>query len=387
MNNQYKILIFYAFYKDFGGAENMFFDLREHYKADIFAGSINFNKVNPNKSDFYSNKLFDPSFSTFYLHKDSELPIWYAIKRQLYFLISPKIKLALDYDYVIFSGNVFWVQRRLKKLVKKYKKSTKLISYINTPPRRFTVDQNEFLSNLPFYLKPFYRLLSSFALFQYKKDLLAMDTIISNSINIKNRTKKYIQLESTVIYPPVNTHHFQYISTEDFFLSHSRLENSKRIKLIVDAFGQMLDKKLIICSAGPLKKWLENEILTKNYKNILYLGRVSDEKLSDLVGTCLAGIVIPSDEDFGIVQCEIMSAGKPVIGVNEGGLLETVIDGKTGLLLPANPSVLDLIQAVSKMDNILSNKMKDSCIEQATKFSSERFFKQFDNVLEHLLKF
>jgi glycosyltransferase involved in cell wall biosynthesis len=385
MKNKNKILIFYAFYKDYGGAENMFFDLREHYKADILAGSINFKKVNPKKNDFYSKKLFDPSFNTFYLHKDSELPIWYAIKRQLYFLFSTKIKQALDYDFVIFSGNVFWVQRRLKKLLKKRGKSTKLISYINTPPRRFTVDQDEFLSKLSFYLRPFYRLLGHFALFEYKKDLLAMDIILSNSNNIKNRIKKYLQLESTVIYPPVNTQHFRYISTEDFFLSHSRLENSKRIKLIVEAFGQMQDKKLIICSTGPLKKWLEDEIITKNYKNILYLGRVSEEKLSNLVGTCLAGIIIPIDEDFGIVQCEIMSAGKPVIGVSEGGLLETVIDSKTGLLLPSDPSVNDLIQAVYKMDVLMSINMKDSCIEQASKFSSERFFKQFDEIFEHLL--
>jgi glycosyltransferase involved in cell wall biosynthesis len=384
MKTKNRILIFYAFYKDYGGAENMFFDLRDYYDADIFAGAINFQKVNPNKSDFYSKKLFGSSFNTFYLHKDSKIPIWYAIKRQLYFLFSPKIKLALSYDFIIFSGNVFWVQRRLRKLIRKQGQSVKLISYINTPPRRFTVDKNEFLSQLPFYLEPFYRLLARFALMEYKRDLLAMDIVICNSYNIKNRINKYIQLESQVIYPPVNTQYFRYISTEDFFLSHSRLEKSKRIKLIVDAFGQMQDRKLIICSTGPLQKWLKDEISTKGYKNILYLGRVSEEDLYNLVGTCLSGIVIPIKEDFGIVQCEIMSAGKPVIGVSEGGLLETVIDGKTGLLLPANPSVYDLIQAVSRMDNQLSLSMKESCIEQASKFSSERFFKQFDELLEQL---
>lgn len=384
MKTNNRVLIFYAFYKDYGGAENMFFDLRDYYNADIFAGAINFQKVNPNKPDFYSKKLFGSSFSTFYLHKDSEIPIWYAIKRQLFLLFSSKIKVALNYDFIIFSGNVFWVQRRLRKLIRKQGKSAKLISYINTPPRRFTVDKDEFLSKLPFYLKPFYSLLANFALIEYKKDLLAMDIVISNSNNINNRIKKYIQLESKVIYPPVNTQYFRYISTEDFFLSHSRLENSKRIKLIVDAFGQMQDKKLIICSTGPLKKWLEDEISTQGYKNILYLGRVSDEELSNLVGTCLSGIVIPIDEDFGIVQCEIMSAGKPVIGVSEGGLLETVLDGKTGLLIPKNPSVYDLIQAVSKMDNQMSLSMKANCIEQASKFSSERFFKQFDEIFKQL---
>ncbi len=48
------------------------------------------------------------------------------------------------------------------------------------------------------------------------------------------------------------------------------------------------------------------------------------------VGGARAVIYLPVDEDFGMSPVEAMAAGKPVIGVAEGGLLETVLPGETG---------------------------------------------------------
>ena len=38
-----------------------------------------------------------------------------------------------------------------------------------------------------------------------------------------------------------------------------------------------------------------------------------------------------SEEDFGITPVEVMASGRPVFGFGKGGLLETVVDGETGL--------------------------------------------------------
>jgi glycosyltransferase involved in cell wall biosynthesis len=143
---------------------------------------------------------------------------------------------------------------------------------------------------------------------------------------------------------------------------------------------------LIICSGGPLENWLKNEIETKNLKNISFLGRVTDEKLADLVGNCLAGIYIPINEDAGMTQIELMNAGKPVIGVAEGGLLESVIDGENGILLPENPETKDLIKAVEKMTPKLALSLKEKCKLQAQKFAPKQFFQQLDLLLEEGLK-
>ena len=68
-----------------------------------------------------------------------------------------------------------------------------------------------------------------------------------------------------------------------------------------------------------------------------------------------------------------MAAGKPVIGVREGGLLETVVHGETGFLIPANPSEEDLIEAVQKMGPETAREMRDACEALARQFDKKIF--------------
>ncbi len=291
-----KIAIFHAFFKARGGAEKFVLQLRDYYQADLFVGAVRTDLFYPeNTSDSFSQELFDPRFELIYLHQDGKIPILFHLKRLWYFLYSNQLKKLEKYDLVIFSGNVFFVQSRLKQ--------PKLVTYCHTPPRSFTDQQNIKTSKLPFFLRPFFRLAGKLIMFQYKRDLEKMDLVLSNSNNIQSRLQKYVGLDSRPIYPPVNTHKFLYQSTGDYFLSHSRLEEIKRIPLIVEAFAQMPKKKLVICSSGPLEDWIKKQIETRKLTNIVFEGLVTNERLEHLIGNCLAGIVIPVDEDAGIVQC------------------------------------------------------------------------------------
>jgi glycosyltransferase involved in cell wall biosynthesis len=377
-----KIAIFNAFFKVGGGAEKLIFDMRNYYHADLFAGALDTTTFNPDrtKTDSFAKALFDPNYSFTYLHSDSKIPLWYAIKRQLYFLLSPKIKQLTEYDIVIFSGNIAFIPGRIKK------SKAKLVTYCHTPPRPFTDQLQSRLAKLPFILRPFYSMLAAQVRYQYAQGLRHMDLVISNSINIQNRLKTYLNIDSTPVFPAINTARFQYISTQDYFISYSRLEEMKRIPLLIEAFANMPDKKLVICSGGPLERWIQDQIKTRNLTNITFEGRVSDERLAQLVGNCLAGVVIPVDEDAGITQCEIMAAGKPVIGVKEGGLIETVVDGKTGVLIPANPRVQDLIDAIQGMTAEKALMMKEDSIKQAKQFDSRVFFKKMDALLTQVLQ-
>jgi len=76
-----------------------------------------------------------------------------------------------------------------------------------------------------------------------------------------------------------------------------------------------------------------------------------------------------------MVAIESMACGVPVIGVDEGGIRETVIDGKTGILISAEAPKKELIQAVRKLDAETARAMKDACIERASEFSLESFEK------------
>jgi glycosyltransferase involved in cell wall biosynthesis len=109
---------------------------------------------------------------------------------------------------------------------------------------------------------------------------------------------------------------------------------------------------------------------------------VSDEALLDLVGNAIATIYLPRDEDFGMSPVESMAAGKPVIGVAEGGLLETIAQGETGILLPPDFSDEDLIDAVRQMTAERALAMRSSCEVRARNFTREKFVSAMREVIQ-----
>jgi glycosyltransferase involved in cell wall biosynthesis len=71
-----------------------------------------------------------------------------------------------------------------------------------------------------------------------------------------------------------------------------------------------------------------------------------------------------------------MACGVPVIGVNDGGLKESVIDGKTGILIWKEANIDELCEAVKNLTIEKSLTMKWDCVTQANKFWLEEFAKQ-----------
>ena len=143
----------------------------------------------------------------------------------------------------------------------------------------------------------------------------------------------------------------------------------------------MPDKKLIICSGGPRLEAVKK--IASNAKNIKVLGWVSDEKLFKLVGKCLAVIYIPLDEDAGMTHLEANSAGKPYLGVREGGLIESTIENKTGILISKNPKCADVISGINIMTKKWCESKKDICIKHAEQYHSQVFFKKIKNIINN----
>lgn len=200
-----------------------------------------------------------------------------------------------------------------------------------------------------------------------------VDHYISNSKFISKRIKKVYGKESTVIYPPVDTSGFTFWpEKEDFYLTASRMVPYKRIDLIVEAFAQMSDKKLVVIGDGPEM----GKIKTKSAENIQILGYQSYEVLKDYMQRAKA-FVFAAEEDFGITPVEAQACGTPVIAFGKGGALETVIDleadaNATGVLFESQ-TVESLKLAVERFEN-LSDKIKpETCRKNAERFSPERF--------------
>jgi len=208
-----------------------------------------------------------------------------------------------------------------------------------------------------------------------------VDVFVANSQTTKRRIAKYYEHPAEVIYPPVDTARFQ-ISPEigDYYLIVGRQTAYKRTDLAISAFNH-LQLPLKIIGTGPaLKKWM----LTA-HKNIEFLGRVSDNEVADYLSHCRA-LIMPQEEDAGIVPLEAMASGRPVIAYQGGGALETIIDGVTGVFFDQQTAA-DLAQAVKKAETI---KWQPTRIrEQAMRFDLINFQRQMESFInrsyqEHL---
>ena len=116
-------------------------------------------------------------------------------------------------------------------------------------------------------------------------------------------------------------------------------------------------------------------------KNIIFKGFVSDKDLISLYQGAKA-FIHPQEEDFGITAVEAQAAGIPVIAYKKGGALDTVIDGKTGVFFKEQ-TIESLIKAVKYYDDSNQHReMRRSCINNAQKFSKERFIKEFKALVD-----
>ncbi len=253
------------------------------------------------------------------------------------------------------------------------------VFYCHTPPR-FLFDQRlHFLSRLPPLMRPPARLVFGIFANRYRRAVARMHVILTNSENTRARIHRYLGRDSIVVYPPIDTKRFIFKGQGDYYLSMARLTALKRVDRIVDAFCAMPDKKLIIASGGE-----ELDALRKRANgadNISFLSWSADDELARLVGNALATIYVPIDEDFGMSPVESMAAGKPVIGVAEGGLVESIVPGETGVLLKPEFTPEDLANAVRAMTPDRAAKMRPACEARAAFFARDRFISRLKAIL------
>ncbi|WP_337866524.1 glycosyltransferase [Ignavibacterium sp.] len=194
------------------------------------------------------------------------------------------------------------------------------------------------------------------------------DFLIANSKYIAEKLKRIYNRESTVIYPPVDVDKFECAENkDDYYFVASRLVPYKRIDLIVEAFAQMPDKRLVIAGTGPELNRLKSNFLV----NVEFIGYQDEKSLKELMQKAKA-FVFTAEEDFGIVVVEAMACGTPVIALNKGGTAETVIDGKTGILFD-NQTVEDIKNAVRKFESIQDTFNHKEISEYTQKFSRKIF--------------
>lgn len=306
-----KVDIVHDWLTNMGGAENVVLYFHDIYKdAPVYTSVV----AKSNLSEKFNDVNIIPSSLQ---GKKEEI-----INHKMYFPMMPQAFRHMELepcDVVLTSSSSCAKQVKIPE-------GAIHIVYCHTPMRYAWSAYKQYLKNSSFWKRPLIKVLIHK---MRKLDLESnshVDYFIANSNEVKKRIKTYYNRDSIVIHPGVDISRFKLTEDNDgFYLIVSRLVKYKRIDLAIEACNR-LKRPLIIIGDGEEAKNLKK--IAGN--TVTFINGLTQEEIAFFYSRCKA-FLFPGEEDFGITPVEAMACGKPVIAYSKGGVLDTVINKKTGL--------------------------------------------------------
>lgn len=373
--NKLKVAIVHDYLKEFGGAEKVVETILEIWPDALVYTTV----FLPEFSGPHRERVEKWNIKTSFLQH-------FPLKEKLismFRFVAPFVFWSMDlrkFDVVITSSAGTYTS---PNFIRTGKNST-LICYYHTPARYLYgyAVANDWRNNifrrvllvmgqLPMF---FLRILDKYA-------SRIPDYVIANSKEVAGRIRKFYGKEATVIYPPVEIPKldtgYSIRDTRNYYLIGGRVSRHKGHDIAIKAFTRLGYPLKVF--GGTFASYGLDQFKKSAGENIEFLGEVAEKEKWELMKHAKAFIFPSEQEDFGIAPVEAMATGTPVIALGQGGPLETVVDGKTGLFFNERTPE-SLIAAVKKFE-----KMKFSsadCITQAKKFSKERFKREMLQFVE-----
>lgn len=199
------------------------------------------------------------------------------------------------------------------------------------------------------------------------------DTYIVNSTVIQHAVREVYGIDAEVLAPPPAPLALDIVAEEvpgiaaDFVLCVARLLPYKNVDVVIDAVAAVPGVELVVVGDGPERQRLEDQ--ARRVGGTRLLGRVTDGQLTWLYENA-RGLVAASYEDFGLSPLEAAAFGKPTAALNDGGYLDTVRPGSTGVFFDE----VDRASVASGVERLLSAEWDEAAIiAHADTFSESRF--------------
>lgn len=206
---------------------------------------------------------------------------------------------------------------------------------------------------------------------------------VTNSQHVARRILRYYNRQASVIYPPVDTTFFSPSTgrtvRDDHCLIVSALVPYKRLDVAIDACREAA-VPLTIVGNGPERARLERFAQARQ-ADVTFLGRLSDEDVREQYRQA-ALVLMPGEEDFGIVPLEAQACGRPVVARARGGAVESILSGTTGILVD-DPSPAAFAAAIREALGTTFDS--DAIRRHAEGFGRERFAEELGAVVDETL--
>lgn len=176
-----------------------------------------------------------------------------------------------------------------------------------------------------------------------------------------------------------------YRSDKPVFVYAGRLERSKGLEQLLEAFAQRPGYELLLAGGGSLADTLKTR--GAELGHIRLLGILPADQLMSLFRAAYA-VVSPTwgPEAFPLVNIEAMSCGTPVIARRSGGSVESIERTGGGLTYDEPGELLPLLDRIAN-DPALRRKLSDNATRGYGDFYSEdRWMQQYFEVIERISK-
>ncbi len=248
--------------------------------------------------------------------------------------------------------------------------------YINTPSR-FLFEYDRYVGRLgPGALaRPAVAMLSAWD----RRAATRPTAFIANSRNVARRVRTYYGRDAFVLPCPVDIDRFSVTTGGgEYFLVISRLLPYKRVDVAIDA-AALAGARLLVAGDGPMLAPLRRRARGTAAD---ILGWVPDEQITSLIAGAKA-VIVPGEEDFGLVPLEAAASGKPAIALRRGGALETIVEGLTGEFFD-EPSAASLAAVLRAFD--ARRYQPQRLREHAEQFAPQRFIARLRALLDEIVQ-
>lgn len=219
---------------------------------------------------------------------------------------------------------------------------------------------------------------------KYFNLIIGNSTFTASSIDNYYNTKSKVIRSGVEIRDNINLNNIsdniKELSTKPYIFSLSRIEKHKNIELIEKIGLNMSDINILLAGKGHDVSYLKD--LEKQYKNIIYLGAVSEDEKFYLYKEAKVFCFLPLAEPLGVTTMEALSQNTPVVAYNNGGPKEIILDKENGFLANDDKEYIQYIQFILE-DKFTINHGKEYIQE---KFSNKRMTNDFIDIFKNTLE-